>query len=137
MADGPAGLPPEFLSRMRDLLPPAEFAAFLSAFDQPPRAGLRVNTIKTSVPDFTSIAPFSLAPAGDWEPAGFIVTDDSRPGRHPFHDAGLYYLQEPSAMVAVALLAPTPGELVLDLAAQALPACPVPVARRGQTRCQA
>lgn len=102
---------------MRQLLPSADFDAFVAAFDQPPQMGLRVNTLKISVPDFISIAPFSLAPAGDWEPAGLIVTDDSRPGRHPFHDAGLYYLQEPSAMVAAALLAPTPGEIVLDLAA--------------------
>jgi 16S rRNA C967 or C1407 C5-methylase (RsmB/RsmF family)/NOL1/NOP2/fmu family ribosome biogenesis protein len=78
---------------------------------------LRVNTLKISVADFTSIAPFPLAPVGEWEPAGFVVLDDSRPGRHPYHDAGLYYLQEPSAMVAAALLAPHPGELVLDLSA--------------------
>lgn len=110
-------LPAEFLARMRELLPPEEFAAFVAAFDRPARAGLRVNTLKISVPDFISIAPFSLAPLGDWEPAGFLVTDDSRPGRHPFHDAGLYYLQEPSAMVAAALLAPAAGERVLDLAA--------------------
>ena len=109
--------PAEFMARMGELLPATEFAAFRAAFDRPTRIGLRVNTLKISVPDFISIAPFSLAPVGDWEPAGFIVTDDSRPGRHPYHDAGLYYLQEPSAMVAAALLAPVPGERVLDLAA--------------------
>ncbi|HRN67767.1 MAG TPA: RsmF rRNA methyltransferase first C-terminal domain-containing protein [Promineifilum sp.] len=113
----PADPPADFLARMHDLLGPDEYAAFLSAFDQPPRVGLRVNTLKISVPDFISIAPFSLAPVGNWEPAGFFVTDQSRPGRHPYHDAGLYYLQEPSAMVAAALLAAAPGELVLDLAA--------------------
>ena len=102
---------------MSRLLPPHELAAFLAALDGAPRVGLRVNTLKISVPDFISIAPFSLAPLGDWEPAGFLVTDDSRPGRHPYHDAGLYYLQEPSAMVAAALLAPVAGQRVLDLAA--------------------
>lgn len=111
------GPPPEFLSRMRALLPADEFEAFAAAFDLPPRAGLRVNTLKISVADFISIAPFPLAPVGEWEPAGFIVAGDSRPGRHPYHDAGLYYLQEPSAMVPAALLAPRPGELALDLAA--------------------
>lgn len=40
-----------------------------------------------------------------------------RPGKHPYHEAGLYYLQEPSAMAAVALLDPEPGERVLDLCA--------------------
>lgn len=112
-----SGPPAEFLARMRDLLGPVEYGAFLAAFDQSPRAGLRVNTLKISVPDFISIAPFSLVPVGEWEPAGFFVTGDSRPGRHPYHDAGLYYLQEPSAMVAAALLSAAPGELVLDLAA--------------------
>lgn len=102
---------------MRRLLPAAEYDAFVASFGQPPRVGLRVNTLKISVPDFISIAPFSLTPVGDWNPAGFIVNGDDRPGRHPFHDAGLYYLQEPSAMVAAALLAPRPGEIALDLAA--------------------
>lgn len=115
--DQPAGPPAEFLARMRDLLPPDEFAAFVTSFERPPRTGLRVNTLKISVADFTSIAPFSLAPIGDWEPAGFFVDGDARPGLHPYHDAGLYYLQEPSAMVAAALLAPLPGETILDLAA--------------------
>lgn len=109
--------PAEFLARMRNLLDPVEYDAFLSAFSNPPRAGLRVNTLKISIRDFISIAPFSLAPVGDWEPAGFFVMDESRPGRHPFHDAGLYYLQEPSAMVAAALLGAAPGEMILDLAA--------------------
>jgi 16S rRNA C967 or C1407 C5-methylase (RsmB/RsmF family)/NOL1/NOP2/fmu family ribosome biogenesis protein len=102
---------------MRALLPADEFAAFTAAYDRPPHIGLRVNTLKVSVANFTSIAPFPLAPVGEWEPAGFMVLDDSRPGRHPYHDAGLYYLQEPSAMVAAALLAPHPGERVLDLSA--------------------
>jgi 16S rRNA C967 or C1407 C5-methylase (RsmB/RsmF family)/NOL1/NOP2/fmu family ribosome biogenesis protein len=109
--------PPEFLSKMRALLPEEEFEAFVATFDEPPRVGLRVNTLKISVADFISIAPFPLAPVGEWDPAGFIVTGDSRPGRHPYHDAGLYYLQEPSAMVPATLLAPKSGDLVLDLAA--------------------
>jgi 16S rRNA C967 or C1407 C5-methylase (RsmB/RsmF family)/NOL1/NOP2/fmu family ribosome biogenesis protein len=102
---------------MRRLLPAEEFTAFINSFDQPVPTGLRVNTLKISVADFISIAPFSLVPAGDWDPAAFLVADESRPGRHPFHDAGLYYLQDPSAMVAAAMLAPSWSDLVLDLAA--------------------
>lgn len=109
--------PAAFLTRMRELLPPDTYSAFIATYDQPPRAGLRVNTLKISVPEFISIAPFPLAPVGDWEPAGFFVTGEARPGRHPYHEAGLYYLQEPSAMVAATLLNPRPGDLVLDLAA--------------------
>ncbi|MFQ8840168.1 MAG: hypothetical protein ACLR8P_03550 [Clostridium fessum] len=40
-----------------------------------------------------------------------------RPGRHPYHDAGVYYIQEPSAMIAASLLNPQPGEMILDLCA--------------------
>lgn len=109
--------PPDFIDRMRRILPAGEMAAFLNTFDHPPPVGLRVNTLKISVADFISIAPFSLAPAGEWDPAAFLVTDDSRPGRHPYHDAGLYYLQDPSAMVAAAILAPARNDWVLDLAA--------------------
>ncbi len=112
-----SGPPAEFMEKMRDLLPAAEYSAFLDAFDRPRRVGLRVNTLKIAPNDFSTIAPFPLTPLGGWDPAAFAVTDDSRPGRHPYHDAGLYYLQEPSAMLAGALLSATPGELVLDLAA--------------------
>ncbi len=58
--------PPEFLAKMRALLPAGEFDAFLAAYDRPPIAGLRVNTLKIAPSDFTSLAPFSLAPLGDW-----------------------------------------------------------------------
>lgn len=109
--------PPDFLAKMRSLLAADEYDAFVAAYDRPPVAGLRVNTLKIAPEEFTTLAPFSLAPLGDWEPAAFTVADDSRPGRHPYHDAGLYYLQEPSAMTAAVTLAPMPGELVLDLAA--------------------
>ena len=113
----PAVPPPAFLAKMRALLPADEYDAFLAAYDRPLGVGLRVNTLKISAADFSSIAPFPLAPLGEWEPAGFTVAGDSRPGRHPYHDAGLYYLQEPSAMVAGSLLGAGPGERVLDLAA--------------------
>jgi 16S rRNA C967 or C1407 C5-methylase (RsmB/RsmF family)/NOL1/NOP2/fmu family ribosome biogenesis protein len=105
------------MNRMQRLLAANEFDAFAAELGRSPQVGLRVNTLKISVADFISIAPFSLAPAGRWDPAAFLVQEDSRPGRHPYHDAGLYYLQEPSAMVAAALLDPQPGELILDLAA--------------------
>lgn len=58
-----------------------------------------------------------------WCPTGFVLIDEqydkpiSPPGKHPYHSAGLYYLQEPSAMAVAEILAPQPGERVLDLAA--------------------
>jgi 16S rRNA C967 or C1407 C5-methylase (RsmB/RsmF family)/NOL1/NOP2/fmu family ribosome biogenesis protein len=102
---------------MRRFLGDKEYQDFVRSFDFEAQTGLRVNTLKISVADFISIAPFALSPVGDHEPAGFLVTDDSRPGSHPYHAAGLFYLQEPSAIVVASLIRPEPGDLVLDLAA--------------------
>ena len=105
-------LPEAFLSRMEQQLQ-AEFPAFLSSYDRPRNAGLRFNPLKAETPPSV---PFSLTPI-PWEPNGFYYPPDQRPGLHPWHDAGLYYLQEPSAMAPVTLLAPRPEERVLDLCA--------------------
>ena len=83
----------------------------------PPSVGLRVNTLKIAPELFREIMPFELAPV-PWCAAGFtIVGDNAEPGKHPYHAAGLYYLQDPSAMAVAELLDPQPGERVLDLAA--------------------
>ncbi len=108
--------PPEFLQKMRHLLGD-EYAAFAASYAQEAHMGLRVNTLKIGAANFSSKSPFTLTPVGDYEPAGFRVADEERPGRHPYHAAGLYYLQEPSAMAVATLLDPQPGEWVLDLAA--------------------
>ena len=71
---------------------------------------------------FAQISPYKLSPTS-WCSTGFtmdeinIVEIAISPGKHPYHRAGLYYLQEPSAMAAGELLSPQPGEKVLDLAA--------------------
>lgn len=111
-----AGPPSNFLRKMETLLGD-EFPAFAASYDSPHRVGLRANTLKIPIADFISKSPFPLTPVGAYEPAGFVVDGDARPGIHPYHAAGLYYLQEPAAMAAAAQLAPQPGELVLDLAA--------------------
>lgn len=120
---------PTFFDKMKRLLG-NEFAEFEQSYAQDERVGLRVNTLKITPADFTKLAPFALTPVGEHEPAGFLVRSNdfsreeptkvgitNRPGSHPYHAAGLYYLQEPAAMTVAALLNPQPGELVLDLAA--------------------
>lgn len=94
-----------------------EYAAFAASYAQPPLVGLRVNTLKITPADFSNISPFALEAAGAYAPAGFLVVDGSKPGSHPYHAAGLYYLQEPSAMAVAEMVQPQPGELVLDMAA--------------------
>lgn len=110
-------LPAEFVKRARAWLG-SEAPLFLDSLAQAPCQGLRLNTLKLSPPTWAAISPFALEPV-PWCPEGFRVTGPphARPGRHPYHAAGLYYLQEPSAMAAVALLDPQPGELVLDACA--------------------
>jgi 16S rRNA C967 or C1407 C5-methylase (RsmB/RsmF family)/NOL1/NOP2/fmu family ribosome biogenesis protein len=102
-----------------------EYPAFAAALAEPPVHGLRVNTLKISVEQFRHISPFPLDEKVPWCPAGFDLTPgssperrgESIPGKHPYHLAGLYYLQDPSAMSAAELLGPRPGERILDLAA--------------------
>ncbi len=108
-------LPPAFLERMQSLLG-REYPDFLACYDAPPNVGLRVNLLKLTADDFRRLSPFGLEPV-PWTAEGFRLTDESQPGKHPYHAAGLYYLQEPAAMAATDALDPQPGERVLDLAA--------------------
>ena len=105
-------LPMGFEQRMRQLLG-EEYAAFSAAYDRPRNVGLRLNPLKTE--QLPSL-PFTLSPV-PWAENGFYYDPSQRPGLHPYHEAGLYYLQEPSAMAPAGLLAPAPGERVLDLCA--------------------
>lgn len=108
-------LPSAFLTRMKDMLG-EEYPAFLNSYDSPRKFGLRVNTLKLSSQEFAEIAPFQLTPI-PWVSNGFFYGKEDRPSRHPFYPAGLYYLQEPSAMTPASRLDITPGEYVLDLCA--------------------
>ena len=113
--DFSARLPEGFRRRMRSLLG-ADFEAFLTGYDRPLSRGLRVNTLKISVERFRALFPLPLATV-PFSPDGFAVPPDFKAGADPLHHAGAYYMQEPSAMSAVTVLAPQPGERVLDLCA--------------------
>ena len=108
-------LPKKFLSRMETMLD-NEFPAFLQSYDFPRKFGLRVNTNKISVQKFLEISPFRLEPI-PWIDNGFFYDENDRPSRHPYYFAGLYYLQEPSAMTPANRFSVNPGEYVLDLCA--------------------
>ena len=108
-------LPKEFLERMEKMLG-TEYEAFLKSYEEPRKFGLRVNTAKISVEKFQELAPFHLTPI-PWIPNGFYYEREDDPARHPFYYAGLYYLQEPSAMTPATVLPVVPGERVLDLCA--------------------
>ena len=104
-------LPVEFLDRVKEQLG-EEYEDFLRSLERPRAVALRYNPLKGAQPKM----PFTLDPV-PWEPQGFYYDPDSRPGLHVYHEAGVYYLQEASAMAPVALLDPQPGERVCDLCA--------------------
>ena len=104
-------LPQEFLERMKLQLG-AEYPQFLESLERPRAVALRYNPLKGESPSL----PF-VGEGVPWEPVGYYYDPDSRPGLHPYHEAGVYYLQEASAMAPVALLDPQPGEKVCDLCA--------------------
>ena len=118
-------LPKAFCEKMKALLG-EEYEAFLASLDRPRAVGLRLNPLKlchseqseesVSTIVNSQLSIFNLTPV-PWEPMGFSYDPETRPGLHPWHAAGAYYLQEPSAMAPAALLDPQPGEWVLDLCA--------------------
>lgn len=108
-------LPQAFLERMRDMLKD-DYDAFLAAYDQPRTYGLRVNTAKISCEEFEKIVPFEVKKI-PWIPNGYFYNEEIRPSRCPLYQAGLYYLQEPSAMTPASRIPVQPGEYVLDLCA--------------------
>lgn len=110
-----SNLPEAFVDKMKGLLGP-EYPEFIGCFKGTPYQGLRVNTLKIDIEDFLSLAPFELKPV-PWAEGGFYYGDEDRPGKHPYYYAGLYYIQEPSAMAPAELLGVRPGHKVLDLCA--------------------
>jgi len=104
-------LPKDFLIRMEKQLA-EEYPAFLQSLERPRAVALRLNPLKGAQP----VLPFALQRV-PWEPNGYYYDTQAHPGQHPYHEAGVYYMQEASAMSAVALLDPKPGEKICDLCA--------------------
>jgi 16S rRNA C967 or C1407 C5-methylase (RsmB/RsmF family)/NOL1/NOP2/fmu family ribosome biogenesis protein len=112
---GEPGLPDGFVARMRELLGP-EAEAFLDSYRRPAERAVRANPLKLD----PAVLPGLLGIAADpvpWCPEAFFLPGDARPGAGIAHAAGLFYLQEPSALAVGAALDLRPGQRVLDLAA--------------------
>ena len=107
-------LPQEFLTRMQKRLGTA-YPAFLRCYDAPSVRGVRANLLKCSAQAFKDLSPFADESV-PWAEGGFYTASEKL-GHMPAHHAGLFYVQEPSAMCAAPLLAAKPGERVLDLCA--------------------
>ncbi len=114
---------------MQDMLREA-YPAFLHSYENEKVQALRVNVLKGTKEEFLEKAPFGSLREVLWEKNGLYYTESDccAPGKHPFHEAGVYYIQEPSAMAPAAYLEAAPGERVLDL-------CAAPGGKTTQTAC--
>lgn len=110
-----SAFPYAFCARMKRLLG-EDYPDFLAAMEKERSYGLRVSPLKTSPAAFAARSPFPLRPI-PWAAEGFYYDPSDRPGKHPYYEAGVYYIQEPSAMAVGALADAKPGERVLDLCA--------------------
>ena len=110
-----ADLPQSFRDSMKETLG-EDYEEFIAGFDGQRQYGLRVNTLKMNLEEFERIAPFHLKKV-PWISNGYFYEAEDAPAKHPFYSAGLYYLQEPSAMTPASRLKVQPGERVLDLCA--------------------
>lgn len=108
-------LPIAFENKMKEMLG-EDFVNYGKSFEAPSYQGLRVNTSKISVEDFLKISPFSLKPV-PWCSNGFYYDKNEKPAKHPYYFAGLYYIQEPSAMTTAGFLPIEEGDVVLDICA--------------------
>lgn len=109
-------LPELFQENMKMLLGD-EYDSYLESFSQKRVYGLRVNTLKLSPKEFERICPFEIQRI-PWIENGYYYNGDvEKPAKHPYYFAGLYYLQEPSAMTPANLLPVEPGDRVLDVCA--------------------
>ncbi len=107
-------LPKAFVRRMQEQLG-SDAALYFAAMEEPWHRGLRLNPRK-AVDAAHPLTEDLLEPV-PWQPGGYYLHNASLLGAHPLHEAGAYYIQEPSAMTAVSVLEPKPGERVLDLCA--------------------
>lgn len=109
-------LPVQFCEEMKRILGD-EYDAYLQSMQDSRRFGLRVNTAKLSVEEFLRIAPFPLTPIPYVDNGFFYDGEAVQPAKHPYYFAGLYYLQDPSAMTPASRLPVEEGDVVLDLCA--------------------
>ena len=108
-------LPEKFKLKIEQMLK-EDAKIFFDSYNEEHYAGLRVNTLKVTPDEFKDIAPCKLESI-PWTNKGFYYDKEEKPAKHPYYYAGLYYIQEPSAMAPAAMLPIDEGDKVLDLCA--------------------
>lgn len=108
-------LPLKYIDRIKELLG-EDADNYLNSFDNKHYAGLRINTLKISREEFEEISPVNIESI-PWTNKGFYYNTEDKPAKHPYYYAGLYYIQEPSAMAPATFLPIEEHDRVLDLCA--------------------
>ncbi|MHB1485462.1 MAG: RsmB/NOP family class I SAM-dependent RNA methyltransferase [Saccharofermentanales bacterium] len=123
-------LPLQFVENMKILFTDFgmidEYDAFMRSFSEEPVRGIRMNSLKIhDAKEFEEILEQMYSESGisgsaekvPWSDDGYYIPADFMPGKHFYYPAGLFYIQEPSAMLPANVLDAKPGEHVLDLCA--------------------
>lgn len=109
-------LPERFLKDVKIILQD-EYENFINSYNQNKTTGLRLNTMKMTKEKLADLNLFELEEI-PWADEGFYYDENNcRPGKNPLHEAGAYYLQEPSAMSVVPKLDIQKGDKILDMCA--------------------
>ena len=110
-------MPTEYFEQRERALLGERFDVLYAAPQETAERGVTVSALRASPEQFAQKADFPLE-ASPFCKAAFVVHQpDFKPGRHPYHHAGVFYSQEPSASSAAPLLGVQPGMRVLDMCA--------------------
>lgn len=109
-------LPKTFIQKFNDLLHD-EAEPFFHTYESKKMSGLRINPLKITMEEWEALSPFQIKKIPFVQNGYYYQPEQSQPGKHPYHAAGLYYIQEPSAMFVAEQLVPTESDKVLDLCA--------------------
>ena len=107
-------IPSEFEKRMKELLG-KDYAEYENAIGEKAVRSFRINTNKISEEKFLEMNPFGGEKISFADGAYYFDYDGI--GNHPYHHAGMIYVQEPAAMAAVACVDIKPDWNILDLCA--------------------
>lgn len=108
-------MPESFLEEMKKLLTEEEYRQLLLSYQKLPQKSIRLQLEKIDEKTWEQIAPFPVIKMK--EITGGYFTTQEKLGNHPYHHAGLFYVQEPSAMLPPLLIDIPKNAKILDLCA--------------------
>jgi 16S rRNA (cytosine1407-C5)-methyltransferase len=114
-------LPEAFIEKLGQIVPREQFTSILKTFDAPKQVTFRVNTLKSSAAQLEielEAANIPYEPI-EWMEGVYRISphDKLRLTQTDAFYQGHLYIQNLASMIAPMILAPQPGETVLDLAA--------------------